>query len=176
MGVVVGLLLGAGVFCVWWSFWTPAPRPAGRVTWQMRTRDLLTQAGAPSVTPTMLVGACAALGLVSLLLGLALTRSPAIAACFAVLTAPGPVVLVRARARRHRRALREVWPEVVDHLASGVRAGSPCRRRWRSSGSADRPSCVSSSDASPRTTGPAAGSGTRSTHSRSASPTRSPTA
>jgi tight adherence protein B len=123
MGVVVGLLLGVGAFCVWWSFWTPTPRTAGRVTWQMRTRDLLTQAGAPSVTPGMLVGACAALGVVTLLLGLALTRSPAISACFAVLAAPGPVVLVRARARRRRRALRDVWPEVVDHLASGVRAG-----------------------------------------------------
>ena len=27
MGVVVGLLLGAGVACVWWSFWA---EPAGR--------------------------------------------------------------------------------------------------------------------------------------------------
>jgi len=123
MGVVAGLLLGVGAFCVWWSFWTPMPRPTGRVTWQMRTRDLLTQADAPSVTPGMLVGACATLGVVILLVGLALTRSPAIAACFAVLVTPGPVVLVRARARHRRRALREVWPEVVDHLASGVRAG-----------------------------------------------------
>ncbi|GAA2219381.1 type II secretion system F family protein [Promicromonospora sukumoe] len=123
MGVVVGLLLGAGLFCVWWSFWTPTPRASGRVTWQMRTRDLLTQAGAPSVTPAMLVGSCVGLGVVTLLVALALTRSPAIAACFAVLATPGPVVLVRARARHRRRALREVWPEVVDHLASGVRAG-----------------------------------------------------
>ncbi|MCP2262955.1 type II secretion system F family protein [Promicromonospora thailandica] len=123
MGVALGLLLGAGAFCVWWSFWAPTPRPAGRVTWQMRTRDLLVQAGAPTVTPAMLVGSCVALGTVTLLLGLALTRSPAIACCFALLAAPGPVVLVRARARRRRRALREVWPEVVDHLASGVRAG-----------------------------------------------------
>ncbi|HEV6953221.1 MAG TPA: type II secretion system F family protein [Promicromonospora sp.] len=123
MGVVVGLLLGAGLFCVWWSFWTPTPPPAGRVTWQARTRDVLVQAGAPSVTPAMLVGACVALGAVTLLLGLAITRSPAISCCFALLAAPGPVVLVRSRARRRRRALREAWPEVVDHLASGVRAG-----------------------------------------------------
>lgn len=123
MGVVLGLLFGAGAFCVWWSFWTPPSRPAGRVTWQTRTRDLLTQAGAPSVTPAMLVWACVALCVVTLLLGLALTRSPAIAACFAALAAPGPLVLVRARARHRRRALRDVWPEVVDHLASGVRAG-----------------------------------------------------
>ncbi|MFI2485306.1 type II secretion system F family protein [Promicromonospora kroppenstedtii] len=123
MGVVVGLLLGAGLFSVWWSCWTPTPRPTGRVTWQMRTRDLLTQAGAPSVTPAMLVGSCVALGVVTLLAALAVTRSPAIAVCFAALAAPGPVVLVRARARHRRRALREAWPEVVDHLASGVRAG-----------------------------------------------------
>lgn len=123
MGVVVGLLLGAGLFCVWWSFWTPTQRPAGRVTWQMRTRDVLIQAGAPSVTPAMLVGSCVALAAVTLLMALALTRSPAIAVCFAVLAAPAPALLVRARARHRRRALREVWPEVVDHLASGVRAG-----------------------------------------------------
>lgn len=34
-----------------------------------------------------------------------------------------PVALVRARARRRRASLRAVWPEVVDHLASGIRAG-----------------------------------------------------
>ena len=123
MGVVVGLLLGVGLFCIWWSFWTPGRRTSGRVTWQLRTRDLLIQAGAPSITPAMLVGACAALAALTLLVSLALTRSPAIAVCFAVLTGPAPLLLVRARARHRRRALRAVWPEAVDHLASGVRAG-----------------------------------------------------
>ena len=26
MGVIVGLLLGAGLFCIWWSCWTPGRR------------------------------------------------------------------------------------------------------------------------------------------------------
>ena len=37
---------------------------------------------------------------------------------------PGsPVALVRMRARSRRAALRDVWPDVVDNIASGVRAG-----------------------------------------------------
>ncbi len=123
MGVVVGLLLGAGLFCVWWSFWEPAERSRRRTRRTALVQDLLVQAGAPSVTPRALYGASAALGLLVLLTGLALTRSPAIALCFAVMAAVAPEALVRGRARKRRRDLREVWPEVVDHLASGVRAG-----------------------------------------------------
>jgi tight adherence protein B len=123
MGVAVGLLLGAGLFCVWWSFWEPAERSTRRTRRSAVVQDLLVQAGAPSVTPAALYGASAALGLVVLLTGLAITRSPVIALCFAVMAAVAPEALVRARARKRRRDLREVWPEVVDHLASGVRAG-----------------------------------------------------
>ena len=35
----------------------------------------------------------------------------------------GPVALVKFRARQRRSELRDLWPEVVDNLASGVRAG-----------------------------------------------------
>jgi tight adherence protein B len=35
----------------------------------------------------------------------------------------GPVAAVRYRRRKRREELRELWPEVVDNLASGVRAG-----------------------------------------------------
>ncbi len=123
MGVVAGLLLGAGLFCVWWSFWEPAQRPGRSTRRSALVQDLLVQAGAPSVTPGALYGVSAGLGLLVLLTGLALTRSPAIALCFAVMATVAPEALVRARARKRRRDLREVWPEVVDHLASGVRAG-----------------------------------------------------
>ncbi|AEG43784.1 type II secretion system F family protein [Isoptericola variabilis] len=123
MGVAVGLLLGAGLFCVWWSFWEPAERSRRRTRRSAVVQDLLVQAGAPSVTPGALYGASAVLALLVLLTGLALTRSPVIALCFTVMAAVAPEMLVRARARKRRRDLRDVWPEVVDHLASGVRAG-----------------------------------------------------
>lgn len=123
MGVVAGLVLGAGVFCVWWSWWEPVTAPTGRRGRTARLQDALVQAGLGSVTPGALRAGAAALAVLVLLAGLALTRSPAIAACFAAFAALAPGALVRARARRRRRNLREVWPEVVDHLASGVRAG-----------------------------------------------------
>jgi tight adherence protein B len=86
-------------------------------------QDLLVQAGAPTVTPSALVGASVATALLVGAGASALTRAPAVAACFAAIAGAGPGALVRARARRRRTALRDVWPEVVDHLASGVRAG-----------------------------------------------------
>lgn len=124
VGVVAGLLLGAGLFCVWWSWWAPGPRRAKRPAgWTERTQDLLVQAGAPGVAPGSLVVTSAGVCVLVLLFGSALTRSPAIAVCFAAMAAAGPMTLVRSRARRRRTALRDVWPEVVDHLGSGVRAG-----------------------------------------------------
>ncbi|MDO8144377.1 MULTISPECIES: type II secretion system F family protein [unclassified Isoptericola] len=123
MGVVVGLVGGAGLFCLWWSCWEQPERGRRRSRRHRTVQDLLVQAGAPTVTPAALYVLSIGLALVVLLLGLVLTRSPAIAACFAVMAVVAPEALVRARARRRRDDLREVWPDVVDHLASGVRAG-----------------------------------------------------
>lgn len=125
MGVVVGLVLGAGLACVWWSFWPPSPpdEAATRLTWRARTQDVLVQAGVAGVTPGGMVTASAMLALVVLVVGLAVTRTPSIALCFAVFAAFGPWALLRGRARRRRVRLRELWPDVVDHLGSGIRAG-----------------------------------------------------
>jgi tight adherence protein B len=125
MGVVVGLLLGAGLACIWWSFWAePRRATAGRSAgWHARTQDALVQAGAGGVTPGALVATSIVVGIVVLLLGVVLTRIPSIALCFAVFAALAPWAVVRGRARRRRARLRQLWPEVVDHLGSGIRAG-----------------------------------------------------
>jgi tight adherence protein B len=123
VGVLVGLLLGLGLFCVWWSCWEAPARGPRRSGWSARTQDLLVQAGAGAVTPGALVGASVAVGAVAALAVAALTLSPVLALCFGTMAGLAPAGMVRARARRRRRDLRDVWPEVVDHLASGVRAG-----------------------------------------------------
>jgi len=58
-----------------------------------------------------------------LLLTFGIGRSIPIALCFAAMAGATPRVAVAARVRARRRALRSAWPDVVDHLASGVRAG-----------------------------------------------------
>jgi tight adherence protein B len=124
VGVVVGLLLGLGLFCIWWSSWAPSPpRPRPPGGWHDRAVDTLHQAGMESVSPRTLAVTCAGLGLTTFAGALAMSGVPAIATCFAVMATWAPVAVVRGRARRRRQRLREVWPEVVDNLASGVRAG-----------------------------------------------------
>ena len=123
MGALVGLLLGLGLFLVWRSFTPPEPRPAGRTTRRDRVADVLAQAGIESVTPGGLVASCVGVGAVVLVLMYVVSRSLAIALAFALIASWGPVAMVRFRARQRRSELRDLWPEVVDNLASGVRAG-----------------------------------------------------
>src|SRR5215470_8043010 len=124
MGVIVGLLLGAGLFCVWWSCWTPGPpRPRRRGSWADRARDALAQAGIPAVPVGAVVTASLVLAAVAFLALEAMSGVPAIAVCFAVMAGLAPATMIRARARRHRALLRELWPDVVDNLGSGIRAG-----------------------------------------------------
>jgi tight adherence protein B len=123
VGGLVGLLLGAGLFCIWWSFW-PAPARAERSDgWRTRFDDQLNQAGLESVSARAVLGTCVACGAVALLVVLAVSQSPPIAVCFAAMATWAPVALLRMRARQRRAQLRDLWPEVVDHLASGIRAG-----------------------------------------------------
>ena len=123
MGALVGLLFGLGMFLVWRSFEPPAPPRPGRVTRRDRVADLLAQAGIETVTPGGLAASCVGFGAVVLVLMYAVSRSPAIALAFAVMASYAPVALVKFRARQRRAELRDLWPEVVDNLASGVRAG-----------------------------------------------------
>lgn len=124
MGVVVGLLLGVGLASVWWSWWPVAPPTTGRRDgWAARVQDTLTQAEITGVTPSGLVLASGAVGLVVAAVSFLLVPVPAVTLCFGVFAALGPWALVQARARRRLARARELWPDVVDHLASGVRAG-----------------------------------------------------
>lgn len=123
MGVVAGLVLGAGLCLVLWAVTSEPPSRAGRTHRADRLTDLLVQAGVTGVSAGGLLGASVLAGFLVLVVVAALTGVPAVGLCFGLLAGGAPVALVRSRARRRRAALREVWPEVVDHLASAIRAG-----------------------------------------------------
>lgn len=124
MSVVWGVMLGAGVFLVWWSMWPPEPdRDRRPSAWFQSTQDRLIQAGAPGVGPWGLIGTSAGVGVVVWVLATGWSSSPVIGAAFGIIAARGPFALVAARAKRRRDAMRDIWPEAVDHLASGIRAG-----------------------------------------------------
>lgn len=123
MGVSLGLLLGAGLACVWWSFW-PAQERRSRAPsrWRLATGDVLAQAGVRGVGPGGLLLTCVGAGLVTGLVLLALAPV-GLAGCAAAFAGFLPWLAVRARARRAVAARRLLWPDVVDHLASAIRAG-----------------------------------------------------
>jgi tight adherence protein B len=124
MGALIGLLAGLGGVLIWRSGTRrPPPRPRLRPSTTDRVTDLLAQAGYPTVRPQQLYAVCAVAGALVFVAVTAVSRAPAIAVAFAGFAAYSPVALVRMRQRQRTTELRELWPDVVDNLASGVRAG-----------------------------------------------------
>ena len=98
---------------------------AGRVRRQRagRAREWLAQAGVRGVRPWHLLALCGALAAPAGLGVLAMSRLLWLGLAFAGLAGVLPVSVLRARRLRRSRELREVWPDAIDNLASGVRAG-----------------------------------------------------
>jgi len=125
MNTIFPLMLGAGLLCIWWSFWPrddTAQRRTGTSPGQ-RLADEIVQSGLGGLTTARLLWMSGAAGLIILMLVMAVTGVPAISLAFAGLAAYAPIAFVRGRARRRRSQLRDLWPDVVDHIASAVRAG-----------------------------------------------------
>jgi tight adherence protein B len=125
-GLLLGLALGTGLFCIWWSCWvpgeaaTPRRKRGGLID---RLQDELVQAGYEGMGPRGLLTACLlAFALVAVLL-LATTSVAVIALAFGLMAGYAPLALVRMRARRRRAVMRDLWPDAVDNIASAVRAG-----------------------------------------------------
>lgn len=120
-----GFGLGLGLALVWWSFWPREERvrSSARTGRLERLQDEIVLAGVRGLSARALLAASVGLGLAVLVLGYAVTLVWTVAACFAVMAAMAPLALVRVRARKRRGQLRDVWPDVVDHVHSAVRAG-----------------------------------------------------
>ena len=121
MGALSGLMGGIGLVLVWMACTSEPPR--WRSERSRRLSDLLVQAGVGRTSPAVFVVGSLVLGLVVLLVFLGVSRAWPIAVAFGVIALAAPYALVSARARVRRTRLREIWPETVDTLVSGVRAG-----------------------------------------------------
>jgi tight adherence protein B len=123
VGAFLGLLFGLGSFIIVRARTVaPTPKPSGS-SWQDRSRELLAQAGIEGVSPGQLLGASVALGVTAFVVVVGTSRVLVIGLAFGLFASLVPVTLVRRRRSQRSLELREVWPEAVDNLASGVRAG-----------------------------------------------------
>ncbi len=134
MGAFVGLMGGIGLLLVLLA-WTTTPAvpveenpaddvgQAGRNRLRRRLRELMADAGVEAVGPgALLASSMLAAALVGLIF-LVVSQTWPVALAFAVVAGYAPIALLRSRARRRRAELRLLWPDVVDNLASSVRAG-----------------------------------------------------
>ncbi|MGC4943987.1 type II secretion system F family protein [Kribbella sp. DT2] len=124
MGLLLGLFFGIGVLLVVWSFIAPyedKPKTDGRLT--ARSRDLLARAGVEGVTPGAFIGACLVTGFVAFVLMFLVSAALPVGAVFGLMAGGVPVALLKSRARKRLAEFRELWPDVVDNIASAVRAG-----------------------------------------------------
>lgn len=123
MGALLGLVLGVGLLLVWRSGSRAPQRRTTERAWIDRRNELLRQAGIRSLTSGQLVAIQAVSAVLSLLVVQIITGTLAVAVCFALFAVVAPVAVVRRMRLKRQVALRELWPEAIDNLASAVRAG-----------------------------------------------------
>lgn len=120
MGLLLGLAFGSGALLVLLAFTdrprTPAPR-------RHRLAEAIAEAGLEGVSPRGVVLTGLGLGALVGVSFYVLTVTWSVSVAFALIAAWAPWVLIRQRAQRRRAELRELWPDVVDNLASAIRAG-----------------------------------------------------
>ena len=120
LGGAIGLMGAAGLLVLIRALRAPVRPPRARTP---RGAALLAAAGHPEASPTLLCAGSVVGGLVTAILTLALTGLVVAAAMAGLLAAVAPVLWLTRAARLRVERLRRAWPDAVDALASGIRAG-----------------------------------------------------
>lgn len=121
MSLLLGLALGFGLLLIYQSF-TPATARRRRKA-PSRIDTLLLRAGLDKVTRAGFIYASVTSAIIVGLIVLVLTGAYMIALTFAGFGLCVPWAIVHRQAAKRSAALREQWPDVVDHLRSAIRAG-----------------------------------------------------
>jgi tight adherence protein B len=120
MGAVLGLGLGVGLVLIASAFVVPRRRRPQR---DPVLGGLLARAGLSGTSPTGLVMVSIVCALVAFVAVQVVSRTVPVSLAFGIIGCYLPFAALRGRARRRQREFADVWPEAVDNLASGIRAG-----------------------------------------------------
>lgn len=125
-GAFLGLVAGLGLLAIWWSMWeqeSSTGRRGGVSRALDRLRDDLIKVGLDTVPPASVPALSAGLGVVVAAVLWAISSAVVPSLTIGLVVSVLPVLVLRSAARRRTTAMREVWPEAVDHINSAVRAG-----------------------------------------------------
>ncbi|MEO8105954.1 MAG: type II secretion system F family protein [Actinomycetes bacterium] len=114
------LAFGLGALLVLW--WIVEPQRSARSR-RSRLTDLLTDAGLGHISARRLLTTCAALGGTVGLVVYIVSDSVVIGVAIGLVVSPLPVAWVGYVQRNRQAELRQIWPDAIEHLASGIRAG-----------------------------------------------------
>ena len=123
IAIVCGLVFGIGLVLALSPWFTPAPswKPWG--PWK-RVRDDVARARVPGLTAARLVMLSLSIGGVVAAVVLAVTGAWPVALIVSAGASCLPYAWVVSRVRAHAKTVRSAWPEVIDAMVSGVRAGT----------------------------------------------------
>jgi len=119
-GPVLGLCVALGILLITWAWLVP---PSPRRTSVGFVERALIEAGMPDVPAHRFVLVCASAFAITWTLAVGISESAVIASFLAVICGFSPWALLRYQQRRRREQLHQVWPDAIEHLASGIRAG-----------------------------------------------------
>ena len=125
-GAFLGLVAGLGLLSIWWSLWEQdgaSPRRGRTARAMDALRDDLIKVGLGTVPPAAVPAISAGLGLLVAAILWAISSAMVPSLTIGLAASVLPVLLLRSAARRRTTAMREVWPEAVDHINSAIRAG-----------------------------------------------------
>lgn len=123
MTVLLGALLGAGLVLLVSPWLWPASERVERTPRRGRLNILLEEAGYPRTAPRMLIVSMIATAVVAASLVWLITGLPVLALLAAIAGAVAPVLFLRGRRLRLRKARRQLWPDVCDLLVAAIRVG-----------------------------------------------------
>ncbi|WP_087483572.1 type II secretion system F family protein [Brachybacterium massiliense] len=125
-GAFLGLVAGLGLLSIWWSMWEQEQTDSKQGVLERvmaRLRDDLIKVGLDTVPPAAVPALSAGLGLVVAAVLWAVSGAVVPSLAIGIGASVLPVLVLRSAARRRTTAMREVWPEAVDHVNSAIRAG-----------------------------------------------------
>jgi tight adherence protein B len=123
MTLLIGALLAAGLLLCASPWLWPAQERAPRPPKRGRLRRLLEESGHARYSERTLVVIMLAAGLVLASLAWLITALALLALLAGIAGAAAPVLYLRGRRLRLRKARRQLWPDVCDLLVAAIRVG-----------------------------------------------------
>ena len=121
MTLFAALCAGAGSYLIWLACWKTDKKPKRRP--EPRIALLLKQAGITKVSTRLFYLLSLGTGTIVAVIILALTGLYNLSLILGVAGCLVPRFYIGQRAKKRNAAIRDLWPDVVDHLRSAIRAG-----------------------------------------------------